>query len=114
MCCWLSAQRLIAGLHASPEFVIDDLKVWDRLPAPLVDRVQNRGAAACVRMLAVSAAVEHADAGVEFLVQYAVRPVGAERHVLESLGELGCHLVFVLDRWGFTPPAETTDTGALF
>ena len=73
---------------------------------PALEAAGLRSLLQCVKDFEVDVVLVHSDDGTFW-------PTGDKRHVLESLGKLGCHLVFVLDRRGFTPPAETTDIGAL-
>ena len=73
---------------------------------PALEAAGLRSLLQCVEDFEVDVALVHSDDGT-------FRPTGDKRHVLENLGKLGCHLVFVLGRRGFTPPADTTDTAAL-
>nr|WP_252970140.1 hypothetical protein [Brevundimonas vancanneytii] len=65
-------ERRLAVLNAGPKVIVDDAQVRDRLADPVFRRVQHRGAAAGIRVLAEFPPVEHAHAGIEFLVQNSV------------------------------------------
>nr|WP_244093256.1 hypothetical protein [Brevundimonas naejangsanensis] len=62
----------LAALDAVPQFVVDDPQVGDRLADPVFGRVQDGRAFAGVGVFAIFSPVEHAHAGVEFLVQNSV------------------------------------------
>ncbi|WP_245157803.1 hypothetical protein [Brevundimonas sp. A19_0] len=68
----LVGQGRLARLHRLPGLVVDDAQVRHGFAQPVFGRVQDRGATAGVGVLAIAAAVEHAHADVEFLVQDAV------------------------------------------